>query len=731
VIAAFVLAVQVAAQTAATLPRAAATARIPDGVGVHVAAAVVPETVVVGEQALYQVAVFVSEEVRSRLRRNPEFLPPELRGVLAYDPPGGYRLYQGVVRDERRWEVHVFQRAVFPLGAGAVRIPEARLSYALPTSSSFFAREETVALQAQAVTLVAVDPPRDGRPAAWGGAVGDLSVTASLDAPRVRVGDPLTLSVRVRGVGNVNLFPRPAVTLPWGDVVAGGEEVRLDSVPLLVRGEKRFEWIVTPRREGRLVIPPIRLAYWEPRSRTWRTAETSPLALEAVAGGAGVAAPAAPTDAGTAASAGAVADTVPRLPMTWRGAAAPPVHRRWAFWLLALLAPAPALWALTRRRPMVDAAAAGGERRAGDRSPAAPATANGRGAAPTAANAFASWRAALAAHVALPVGAGELMVVQALRRAGVTDATARRAAAFDAGLQQAAYGGRPAPRESDADVLAAVRREVRRAAQSRGGDARRDRRAWWRLGRVLAVAALGLGALRPAAAQPAAASDEAATRYAAGVAAWKAGLTGDARRAFADAAALEPRAARAWEALGVAAFAEADTAVAIMAWQRAARLAPYGRAVRTRLAPFLDTSRPVWSPAFLPPYDASLWALAALAAWLAGWGAAAWRLRRGRRSGAPAAWRGPALVGAIVAVACAGVAAWTEHQLAGRDLVVARRDVRLRAVPALGGDPVAAVQVGEVVRVLERREGWRRVRLADARDGWIEDGELLGIARPD
>ena len=46
------------------------------GVGFH--SLVVPDTVWVGQQSTYQVGVFLEDAVRLRLRRNPEFVPPEL-----------------------------------------------------------------------------------------------------------------------------------------------------------------------------------------------------------------------------------------------------------------------------------------------------------------------------------------------------------------------------------------------------------------------------------------------------------------------------------------------------------------------------------------------------------------------------------------------------------------------------------------------------------------------------
>jgi hypothetical protein len=93
---------------------------------------------------------------------------------------------------------------------------------------------------------------------------GRIAVTARVDTPTSRVGDPVTLTVSVRGTGNVSLFPRPSIALPWGDAVNGAERVAIDSGVALVQGRKEFEWVVTPRREGTLEVPALRYPYWNP-----------------------------------------------------------------------------------------------------------------------------------------------------------------------------------------------------------------------------------------------------------------------------------------------------------------------------------------------------------------------------------------------------------------------------------------------------------------------------------
>src|SRR5215469_6972752 len=85
-------------------------------------AMVMPDTVFVGQQVTYEVGVFLDDQLRLRLRRNPEFVPPEPRAMLAYDLPASAASNSTRRVGDHDYEVHVFQRALFPLEPGHYEI---------------------------------------------------------------------------------------------------------------------------------------------------------------------------------------------------------------------------------------------------------------------------------------------------------------------------------------------------------------------------------------------------------------------------------------------------------------------------------------------------------------------------------------------------------------------------------------------------------------------------------
>jgi hypothetical protein len=134
-------AVSAAAQT--TPPpgaRIAESARLDPSQGINFASGVWPDRVYIGQQATYEIGIFLSDDMRTRLRRNPQFVPPDVRSMIAYDLPVPARLLTRQAGG-RQYDVHVFARALFPLTAGVHEIGAARLEYAVPLSSSIFARE--------------------------------------------------------------------------------------------------------------------------------------------------------------------------------------------------------------------------------------------------------------------------------------------------------------------------------------------------------------------------------------------------------------------------------------------------------------------------------------------------------------------------------------------------------------------------------------------------------------
>ncbi|HET8771735.1 MAG TPA: hypothetical protein VFM71_12195 [Gemmatimonadaceae bacterium] len=674
----------VAVAALAALAALAGAQDAPAPAGIGFSATLAPDTVYVGQQATYALTVRIPAEVRQRLRRNPEFVPPETRAMLAYDLP--------VPRPGPRGEgpeVHVFRRALFPLTPGRYTIPPARLSYSIPQSPSFFSREEARTLRSAATTLVVLEPPDRGRPEAWSGAVGRWRASASVDPAATRVGDPFVLTLRVEGVGNATLLPRPALEIDWASVVPEDERVVLDSTPTTLSGFKEFTWLVTPRVAGTRFVPAIEFPFFDPIARTYETARTRGMGVRVAPGDLVTIPDRGPTPGAAVplglrpALEGPAPVTLPLAPV-WLG--------------VVLLAPLPwvvARWRERRRRARTASPRARPpEERL--RDPAVKAASDVRGL----------FDAALRRRtgIALETVTDEDALARALRREGVTPETAAEAERVRNLLDAAAYSNGSHTSEVKDRVRTLLRRidlEARKRAAGLG------------VMILLVLSLAGCIAVSPA-------GEQALVAFTQGQTAYTGADYERARDAFLRAANAAPRDPAAWANLGTAAWQAADTAAAVLGWQRALRLDPTAGDLRSRLglvrAPQLRGAARVW-PLPIVPLGA-----AAVLLWCVGWGWAAKR-RFAQRSA-----RGAALA-LVPAMLLGALAAVGEHQSRASNLLVIATSTPLRTLPALGADPGAVPLVGEIVRVRERRDVWVRIELGAGRSGWYPTERTYPLAR--
>jgi tetratricopeptide (TPR) repeat protein len=664
-----------AAALATALPTRAASQN-PDGVDLR--ASVAAETVYVGQQITYTLSVRIPSAVRQRLRRNPEFVPPEPRAMLAYDLP-----LSRVGDPSAEVEVHTFRRALFVLTPGRYTIGSARLTYALPQSASFFSREDERTLRADAVSFVAIEPPARGRPEGWSGAVGQWRATMRAEPTSTRVGDPFVLVLRLEGTGNATLLPRPPLTVPWADVVPQDERVRLDSTPALFGGAKEFTWLVTPRELGARAIAAMEYPVFNPASRQYELVRAAPISVN-VRPGTLVAVPT---------RAAARGDTVVLgIRETLRGSSMTLLPYRVPLTWLALLAPLP--WVLARILPRLRA------RKQSDSAEA-----------PRSVRAYLEQSLKHRTGIDLGAFTSPGTLAAALRLEGVTLDTAReleelRDACDAQGFSRTRQSG------AQATVTATVADSVR--ARAAAVLAKVDAEARKRVLLLLLTVGLVGGCARITE------SAEALQAFTDGRTAYTGGDYARAREAFRRSTALAPRDAAAWANLGTAAWSARDTATAVHACQRALRLDPTARDVRDRLArvpaPQHRGAARVWAISPIPVLTLGV------TLWFIGWWWAYSQARRRLRTRWP-------LLAILPAVTLIATGAWLDATLAARNLVVLADPTPLRALPALGADAGAMPITGEIARVIERRGVWLRLELDGQREGWYPAERALRLAR--
>lgn len=239
----------------------------------------------VNEQILYTFYLYRAE--RAAQITNLNYTQPSFQGFWVEKLKDGekqsYKMLNG-----RRYIVQEVPIALFPTTSGKLTIDPASLQVVMlssPFGFSLFDRGVEKVLRTKPVEVNVSMLPVAGKPAIFEGAVGEgLELSAKLDRTEVAEGDPVTVSARVEGVGNVKTFSKPRLgELPQFKVYDADSKTDVQSVDR-VAGSRSWEIVLVPKDEGEHDLGPMRLAYFDTREARYRVLETKPLHVSVVKG---------------------------------------------------------------------------------------------------------------------------------------------------------------------------------------------------------------------------------------------------------------------------------------------------------------------------------------------------------------------------------------------------------------------------------------------------------------
>ena len=184
------------------------------------------------------------------------------------------------------------QQVLFPTTAGKIEIGRAQFSVAVqsrsrgPFDAFFMNVSKPIMREAGPLSLEVERLPTKGRPRDFSGAVGEYSLEAELNKEEVEAGDPVTLTLSVRGQGNLRTVEAPEFVVLSGVRhfdPSTSENLRASSTGFY--GTKRWEFVLVPDAGGLQEIGPWSFGYFDPKQKRYLTASAGPLRLS-VAGAA-------------------------------------------------------------------------------------------------------------------------------------------------------------------------------------------------------------------------------------------------------------------------------------------------------------------------------------------------------------------------------------------------------------------------------------------------------------
>ncbi len=193
----------------------------------------------------------------------------------------------GLKYDVVDFATHIYPSKAGDLSLGPVQI-EGSLLYKAQSgntngffSDDFFRnffdsyQERPLTLNSEPLRIKVLPLPQEGKPADFSGAVGQLDFTASIGPKGVKVGDPVTLNMKISGNANLKSTQMPLFT-----------DSRFKTYDPQIKDEenaKALEQVIVPTSDQITEVPAIKFSYFDPSTGAYKTITQGPFPVKVMA----------------------------------------------------------------------------------------------------------------------------------------------------------------------------------------------------------------------------------------------------------------------------------------------------------------------------------------------------------------------------------------------------------------------------------------------------------------
>ncbi|GAK60137.1 hypothetical protein U27_00028 [Candidatus Vecturithrix granuli] len=252
------------------------------------------ETAYIGEQITVSFYLYTQVNISGYdISQQPQFTGFWVEELQTPSPPK----LQYVALNGQQYGVALMKKtALFPTTSGEVTIDPLVMTLAVRTRSRarawsndpfnqlfddpFFGGTQEVIRKTQPLVLKILPLPEENRPATFNGDVGSYSMSVTTSAQKVTQDEPITLTVKIQGSGNIKTIKEPVITLPEA-FKRYDTQITENPFPLQepLQGEKIFETVIIPSQDGEFQIAPVQFSYFDPQRQTYQTLHSEPIHL--------------------------------------------------------------------------------------------------------------------------------------------------------------------------------------------------------------------------------------------------------------------------------------------------------------------------------------------------------------------------------------------------------------------------------------------------------------------
>lgn len=192
--------------------------------------------------------------------------------------------------NDRYYSSEIFRDILFPQYAGELKIAPTEIEVIARVKSQqqgssgfgsffddFFSTYQNVpVLCSSKEHKINVKPlPTIGKPDDFFGAVGDYSISATIDKNEIKANDAITITYKISGTGNIKMIDKINPSFPVDfEVYEPNIKQNIKVLSNNVNGTKEFEYVVIPRIAGNYKINPLSFSYFDPKKEKYITLKT-------------------------------------------------------------------------------------------------------------------------------------------------------------------------------------------------------------------------------------------------------------------------------------------------------------------------------------------------------------------------------------------------------------------------------------------------------------------------
>jgi len=220
---------------------------------------------------------------------------PDLKNENMVVKPFQRNVAQGSLAiDAYEYSTAKIQSAIYPIQPGEQVLQPATLRCRFIDRSaqsgagfrSLFTQTVTRDLQSNSLTFNVKPLPKEGKPATFSGAVGDFDMEISASPLKLKTGDPISVDITIKGVGNFEMLAAPGFLAEnpghWHTYDARKIIDPNEMSDGVLSGRSTFTQILIPKEiVGEL--PPFEFSFFDPNTEKYVTRRTIPIPLEITA----------------------------------------------------------------------------------------------------------------------------------------------------------------------------------------------------------------------------------------------------------------------------------------------------------------------------------------------------------------------------------------------------------------------------------------------------------------